>query len=402
MLYAVSRAVELDQSVFVHFQMEDEEDFGFIGSMFDTAHARSTRRIDICGTHIDLRLIDAEPGHVISGQYLWPAAEALAKHVVPNWHKYGAPVVVELGAGCGLAGIACSIASQGTSALVLTDHDPGSLKLLEENIHLNHLNADISFACDLEWGDGLPSPLVDRISASSSHVLVIGSDLIYCSAVVRPLLSTVRRIFNASPGRGSSFILAASFDTGKVRGEKVIGLSACPDCCKQDAEVELIRCCDEFLLRMNQITALNTAQGICRILKFIPQKFPSQKRSMKSDVVASSLQNNDSQSTTTSDSARGAADEVTLGKRIRRHDSVSSSPPLQHISEGARNRYSHKEFFQSRDWDRVRSFWARLIAAQDLPPFICGDPASTKYTVCDLSKIHAAGLQEYAAVDNPR
>ena len=199
--------------------MEEEEDFGFIGSMFDTAHARSTRRIEICGTQIDLRLIDAEPGHVISGQYLWPAAEALAKHITPNWYKYGAPVVVELGAGCGLAGIACSIASKGTSTLVLTDHDPGSLKLLEENILLNHLNADVSITCDLEWGDKLPDAIFDRISVNNNHTLVIGSDLIYCSAVVRPLLNTVSLILNASPGRGSFFILAASFDTGKVREE---------------------------------------------------------------------------------------------------------------------------------------------------------------------------------------
>ena len=150
---------------------------------------------------------------------------------------------------------------------------------------------------------------------------------------------------------------------------------------------------------MSQITALNAAEGVCRILKFIPQRFPSQKRSMKSDAVSDS---GVVAPLMTSDVPIGA-DEGAQGKRSRHHDHDRvASAPVFHSSEGARNRNSHKDFFLSRDWDRIQSFWARLVASRDLPSFISGDPSETEYTVCDLSKLHAAGLQEYDLVDNPR
>merc|ERR1719491_1362829 len=60
-----------------------------------------------------IRAVDDDPGALQSGHYLWPAAPALAQHLVDcygrgsnsgesgigrNWN------IIELGAGCGLAG----------------------------------------------------------------------------------------------------------------------------------------------------------------------------------------------------------------------------------------------------------------------------------------------------------
>lgn len=71
---------------------------------------------------------------VQSGHYVWPAAPALsaylADHLVDDGRgrrltpRRGA--VLELGAGCGLAGL---VAAQlaGTTAVIFTDHDPGAL-----------------------------------------------------------------------------------------------------------------------------------------------------------------------------------------------------------------------------------------------------------------------------------
>lgn len=86
---------------------------------------------------IQLRCIDGEPGHVQSGQYIWPAAEALSRYLCENWDALQSSCVVELGAGCGMAGItAAKLGGEGTS-VVFTDHDLGAVRLLEENAELN-------------------------------------------------------------------------------------------------------------------------------------------------------------------------------------------------------------------------------------------------------------------------
>ena len=59
-----------------------------------------------------------------SGHYVWPAAPALAAYLFDQRLALPRGAVLELGAGCGLAGL---VAAQlpGTTAIVFTDHDPG-------------------------------------------------------------------------------------------------------------------------------------------------------------------------------------------------------------------------------------------------------------------------------------
>jgi predicted nicotinamide N-methyase len=200
-----------------NIQSDDEDDgLGCIGSMFDSCHTRSIKRVKLNhGVHFDLKFIDMEPGHVISGQYLWPAAEALGNFLVENWNTYRAGTIVELGAGCGLAGIAAA-ALEGTKRVIFTDNDPGALGLIQDNLAINRI-ADRCLVYSLAWGAALPGNIRSAVTEDES-LLLIGSDLIYCKGVVKPLLTTARDLFSTvSADRSVGFVLCFSFDTGEVR-----------------------------------------------------------------------------------------------------------------------------------------------------------------------------------------
>eukprot|EP00596_Hydrurales_sp_CCMP1899_P011206 CAMPEP_0119040774 /NCGR_PEP_ID=MMETSP1177-20130426/10794_1 /TAXON_ID=2985 /ORGANISM="Ochromonas sp, Strain CCMP1899" /LENGTH=138 /DNA_ID=CAMNT_0007006137 /DNA_START=195 /DNA_END=608 /DNA_ORIENTATION=- len=133
----------------------EEEQEGFLGSigfMFDAQHARHIKTVCFGDITLLLKLIGEDPGHVQSGQYLWPAAAAMGQYLVDNWVTLQSPSILELGAGVGLAGLVAS-KLKGTKKVVLTDYDHGSLQLLNENTELNKSGTD---TCDitvefLEW-----------------------------------------------------------------------------------------------------------------------------------------------------------------------------------------------------------------------------------------------------------
>lgn len=60
-----------------------------------------------------------------SGHYVWPAAPVLCRFLIKNWASMPHGAVLELGAGCGLGGLVTA-ALPGTTAVVMTDHDPGA------------------------------------------------------------------------------------------------------------------------------------------------------------------------------------------------------------------------------------------------------------------------------------
>lgn len=168
---------------------------------------------------ITLLCIDENPGAVQSGHYVWPAATALARHLVNAWtsnehsdearqandilsSRAGIPkAIVELGAGCGLAGL--TALHLGCSTVVFTDHDAGTLDLIRDNIELQDLDsANIKnvFACPLAWGEEFRSSWPSQVTAhltdeaGGGFDLLLASDVIYDSGVVEPLLWTVRHL----------------------------------------------------------------------------------------------------------------------------------------------------------------------------------------------------------------
>lgn len=51
-----------------------------LGFMFDSYHSRDTKKISFEKFDISLHLIDEDPGHVQSGQHLWPGAFYLSSY----------------------------------------------------------------------------------------------------------------------------------------------------------------------------------------------------------------------------------------------------------------------------------------------------------------------------------
>lgn len=194
----------------------EEEGLGAIGFMFDSEHHKDKREISIGDDiTITVKTIGDRPGHVQSGQYLWPAATAASHHICSSWLSLKADRVLELGAGCGLTGLVAS-KLDGKPSVVFTDYDPGSLDLIRENVGLNWRDsgAHTHHVHFLEWG--VPVPEDTKVQCSyppGGFALIVGADLLYCKEVVDPLFTTVRELLD--PERGL-FILTTSFSLDEV------------------------------------------------------------------------------------------------------------------------------------------------------------------------------------------
>jgi len=263
---------------------DDEMDLGAIGFMFDAQHARCSKRLEFplppvaaaadaatatpsTTISVTVRLIGEDPGHVQSGQYLWPAAAFTARYLIDHWwgtdttNTFQATAVVELGAGVGVAGL---VAAQlpGCRQVVLTDYDPGSLQLLRENIALNSGAADAADSgaspssavatgtvgvCEcsvafLEWGnlaagnalltqdlgsgssgttsDETPPSATISTTNATLFPLVLGTDLLYSADIVAPLFTTAKQLMRRGTGEDGAagrFLLVSSFYPGQVR-----------------------------------------------------------------------------------------------------------------------------------------------------------------------------------------
>jgi predicted nicotinamide N-methyase len=218
-------------------ESDDEGLMSSVGFMFDNLHAKEIQRLSINDDLImAIKTIGDQPGHKQSGQYLWPAAKAAAKYLLHEWDSLPCRTekVLELGAGCGLAGIGVSTIS-GVKQVVFTDYDMGTLSLIEDSVELNKTKVSTDLVTIvtsyLEWGKMssslTTSPPTIRsfqnddseefrsFTPESRFPLIIGTDLIYCKDVVIPLFTTVKH-FLSTNDIGSHFILVTSFALGEV------------------------------------------------------------------------------------------------------------------------------------------------------------------------------------------
>jgi predicted nicotinamide N-methyase len=124
--------------------------------------------------------------HDLTGQIVWPACVLLSWFVHRNKHNFSGRVVVELGAGCGLAGF---VAAHYAKHCVITDGNDIVCSLLQRNReHLNSRNVSIQ---NLLWG------VKDEVERCVSAVgvfpdVIIGADVILWPNQISQLLYTVR------------------------------------------------------------------------------------------------------------------------------------------------------------------------------------------------------------------
>jgi predicted nicotinamide N-methyase len=204
---------------------------------------------------LSVRVVDDDPGAVQSGHYLWPAARLLADHLVQassssSQEQQQPRTLVELGAGCALLScLALQLWQPSLECLVVTDHDPGTLERARDNYEstlqtlldaasqlsqdddnddaLNdaiNRTASIHAAFErLSWGNAADSKAVRQLLGehNSRHVrradVIVGSDLIYDTAVVEPLLRTARDLLAAD----GVFILSQSFAYEEATEESI-------------------------------------------------------------------------------------------------------------------------------------------------------------------------------------
>ncbi|KAJ2775340.1 hypothetical protein IWQ56_000116 [Coemansia nantahalensis] len=86
-----------------------------------------------------------------TGLQMWEAGLCLADYVLVNPDIVRAKNVVELGAGCGLAGLVCAAA--GAAQVVLTDFNGAVLQQLEHNRRINQALAANVRVAELDWAD---------------------------------------------------------------------------------------------------------------------------------------------------------------------------------------------------------------------------------------------------------
>ncbi|MCC5849194.1 MAG: methyltransferase domain-containing protein [Verrucomicrobia bacterium] len=124
---------------------------------------------------------------------LWPAAVALAEALYERDDLAGARVL-EIGCGCGLAGIA---AGRKGGEVTVTDLEPRALALAEENWRRNHLQP--AALKRLDWRDSTDLGTFD---------VILGADILYDEREFPSLIRTLRqklsrkgRVLIAEPGR---------------------------------------------------------------------------------------------------------------------------------------------------------------------------------------------------------
>jgi predicted nicotinamide N-methyase len=225
---------------------EDDAMYADLGFMFEGSHASTLKHFEYERTkgrppgknkpiRIALKVVDDEPGGVQSGHYLWPASPALCEYMIQVESKLRPKRIVELGAGCALVSlVALQLYQEHVQQLVVTDHDPGTLERARDNHEetleelyeraeteeeqfqvINQLGSiPVAFE-SLEWGQAEGVAQIQTIVADNSNLepplfdLVLGSDLIYCTDVVQPLLMTASMFMNK--GGAAKFLLSQSF-----------------------------------------------------------------------------------------------------------------------------------------------------------------------------------------------
>ncbi|KAG7388799.1 hypothetical protein PHYPSEUDO_011818 [Phytophthora pseudosyringae] len=187
-----------------------------VGFMFDACLEKVTCRYEY-GANADVSVLltyaKDEPGALQSGHYVWPAAPALCEYLTKHRDAIPSGNVVELGAGCGLTGLAVA-QLRPDATVIFTDHDPGVLKVIEHNAGQQERAQATSLTQSLRWGpDGAKEiEALEKLQAGpagSNRVteLIVGSDVIYAREVVPLLFWTVDRLL--SPG--GVFLMCSSF-----------------------------------------------------------------------------------------------------------------------------------------------------------------------------------------------
>lgn len=151
-------------------------------------HVRVAQHVVSAGG-ASLRVQTEESAEESYAAYTWPSARVLAAWVLSERAWLPGKTVIELGAGTALPGLVAVLCG---AHVTLTDQDEGELRAARAGALLN----SVSCACvPLAWGDWA------ALASLPSADLVLGSDVLYDSALFDLLLATVSELLRrARPG----------------------------------------------------------------------------------------------------------------------------------------------------------------------------------------------------------
>lgn len=139
---------------------------------------------------------------------MWPSAVILAKWIANNRERFAGKDIIEIGAGCGLTGLAAALTTQCRS-IVLTDFNDVVLQNLLRNIKLNGVNHVCSAEkLDFYAQDGNSEcGWLDRSGVRCRQVdYVIAADII-CKP--DDAVAAAKTCFDALKCGGEAFIICA-------------------------------------------------------------------------------------------------------------------------------------------------------------------------------------------------
>ena len=181
--------MHVDEGMAVSFDavMDAPGDEDAAERMFELANASRVRFSARKGRELCIR---QDPSNSTTGGCVWETAYLLAlwaaKQLQPKLDRAGPPLrCLEVGAGCGLLGI--SLAASGADVLVT--ETPSAMPNLEHNVANNRPTGRGSLAAAaLHWGDAAHLAAVRELGP---YDVLLGTDVVYVEAMVRPLLHTL-------------------------------------------------------------------------------------------------------------------------------------------------------------------------------------------------------------------
>jgi len=153
------------------------------------------------------------------GALAWKSGLYLANYLVEAYATGVPPSrVLELGAGLGLGGVCCDKLMRGREdnwQVVMTDGDEAVLLILQVHLRLNRCHSRTS--CEkLSWGSGL-TQFGER---QGRFDLILGADVVYEEASIRPLWQTVVALLSFEPQ--ARFVLVQETRSQKLIDEAIV------------------------------------------------------------------------------------------------------------------------------------------------------------------------------------
>lgn len=190
---------DVEENLTAHYEVET---FEYCGGLVDSVSVLSAT------CTVGSNIVDDDRDR--TGLMVWPATHLLCQHLSSgllissrnddenaskgdnNNNKDDQVVVLELGCGCGLAGVTATLAKSTSLKLwVSTDMDEKALELCHKNYELNGVDPSKWQTRLLEWGNPDQVVKIQQELAPDGFAAIVAADIVYpatCGQVLQSLL----------------------------------------------------------------------------------------------------------------------------------------------------------------------------------------------------------------------